>query len=67
MNASFSLAPVVQYDIVLLGRIFAEAFNEDLLRWFIFIHGPDLDLSVRNSTIGYKKEIAKPPTQFIKA
>ena len=67
MTSRFRLAPVIQSDIPSLGRIFAEAFSKDLLRRFIFTHGPDLDLSIINSTGRYENDFAKPSTRFLKA
>ena len=67
MSPKCRLAPVVQSDISTLGSIFALAFSKDLLRLFIFTHGPDLELSRHNSIVRYQGDFMKSNTRFMKA
>ena len=67
MGPSIRVTPVVQQDVPTLGRIFTEAFNDDLLRLFIFSHGRDFDLSLKFNVARHEREYAKVSTRFIKA
>ncbi|KAK3172829.1 hypothetical protein OEA41_006154 [Lepraria neglecta] len=67
MGPNVRLAPVASTDIPTLGRLFAEAFNEDVLRLFILSHGPDLDLNIKSSQIRYQKDYGDPTKHFLKA
>lgn len=67
MGPNVRLAPVASTDVPILGRLFAEAFNEDLLHLFILPHGPDLDLNIKSSQIRYQKDYRDPTKHFLKA
>ena len=58
---------VTSTDIPILGRLFAEVFNEDLLRLFILSHGLDLDLNIKSSQIHYQKDYGDYIKLFLKA
>lgn len=65
MDPNVRLAPVASTDIPILGRLFAGAFNEHLLRLFILSHGLDLDLNIKSSQIRYQKDYGDPIKHFL--
>ena len=66
MGFGIRLTPVVESDLPILGQIFGEAFDTDPLRFFIFSHGRDLQLSIKNNTARLERGY-KTSKRFLKA